>query len=115
MLFRSITKDIAAAFPQLKGAAVEFAWSGTMAYAHHRMPVIAEVERDIIVASGFGGHGLNTTAMAATILAETLAHHGKRHQIFARYGLRPSYGALGRLAARLNFWRSRSQDQKAGG
>ena len=114
-LRKAIAKAIAGAFPQLKGAAVEFAWSGTMAYAPHRMPVIAEVERDIFVTSGFGGHGLNTTAMAATILAETLAHHGKRHHLFARYGLQPSYGALGRIAARLNFWQFRRRDQMAGG
>ena len=107
---RAIARNIAAAFPQLRGVAVEHAWSGAMAYAPHRMPVIAEIERDLYLLAGFGGHGVNTSAVAATILAETLANHGKAHQHFARFGLQPSRGTLGRLAARLRQWRRSARE-----
>ena len=35
----------------------------------HRMPQIGEIERGLWLASGFGGHGLNNTAMAGELVA----------------------------------------------
>ena len=40
-----------------------------MAYAVHKMPQIGELAPGYWLASAFGGHGLNTTAMAGEMIA----------------------------------------------
>src|SRR6202167_4740808 len=65
----ALTGDIKKTYPQLGDAAVDYAWSGTLGLTIHRMPQIGELGPGVWLASGFGGHGLNTTAMAGNIIA----------------------------------------------
>ena len=62
--------DILKVYPQLGEVEIEYAWSGMIGYALHRMPQIGELSPGLWIASGFGGHGLNTTAMAGRIIAQ---------------------------------------------
>jgi gamma-glutamylputrescine oxidase len=105
-----LARDMAEVFPALSGVRIDYAWSGVMAYAAHKMPQIAEVERDVWVASAFGGHGLNTTAMAALAVTRAIIDRHPSYRLFAPFGLKPTFGPLGRMAAQLEYWRLQAQD-----
>ena len=70
----------------------------------HRMPQIGELGPGVWLASGFGGHGLNTTAMAGNIIARAIvdgdrdlaAIHAVRTGVGGRR-VRPRGGADARL------------------
>ena len=65
---RRYREDISPARP----VAVDHAWSGTLGNSIHRMPQIGELGPGVWLASGFGGHGLNTTAMAGNLIARAI-------------------------------------------
>src|SRR6185503_3526823 len=67
-----LQRDIAAIYPQLGEVEIEHAWSGVLGTPLHRMPQIGELSPGVWLASGFGGHGLNTTAMAGNIIAQAI-------------------------------------------
>ena len=67
-----MARDIAGSFPGLRGVRIDRCWSGIMGYARHKMPQIGEIAPGIWIASAFGGHGLNTTAMAGLVIARAL-------------------------------------------
>jgi glycine/D-amino acid oxidase-like deaminating enzyme len=109
-LARRMAADMARSFPGLRGKKMEFAWSGVMGYAAHKMPQIGEVARDVWVASAFGGHGLNTTAAAGLVVARAIAEGDDSYRLFSPFGLERTYGILGRIAAQLEYWRLQAQD-----
>ena len=66
-------RDLALVYPQLADVAVEYAWSGRMGFARHKMPLIRELAPGLWVNSCFGGHGLNTTTLGGELVASALA------------------------------------------
>ena len=68
----ALTADIKKTYPQLGDVTADYAWSGTLGITMHRMPQIGELGPGVWLASGFGGHGLNTTAMAGNIVARAI-------------------------------------------
>jgi glycine/D-amino acid oxidase-like deaminating enzyme len=68
--------------------------------------------RGVWVASAFGGHGLNTTAAAGLVIARAIAEGDDSHRLFAPFGLDPTYGIIGRIAAQLEYWRLQAQDMR---
>ena len=97
-------------YPQLAALKTELAWSGLMAYARHLMPQLGQLEPDVWHITAFGGHGLNTTAIAAKILAEAILHQSDRIQLFAPWGLSYAGGRIGLAAAQLTYWGLQAQD-----
>lgn len=54
-----LKQDLIKVFPQLKPhITVNYAWSGMMAYALHKMPIIGFTTPNLWHAFGFGGHGV---------------------------------------------------------
>jgi gamma-glutamylputrescine oxidase len=96
--------DIAAIYPQLGQVAVEHVWSGVLGNALHRMPQIGELSTGLWLASGFGGHGLNTTAMAGNILAQAIVEGDDTWRLFAPFELVWAGGKLGRAAMQVYYW-----------
>src|SRR5262249_58467179 len=74
---------MAAVYPQLGEVEVEHAWSGVLGNALHRMPQIGELSPGVWLASAFGGHGINTTAMAGNILAQAVVEGDDTWRAFA--------------------------------
>ena len=111
----AIAKDLRAAmlevYPQLAPLKTELAWSGLMAYARHRMPQLGQMQPDVWHITGFGGHGLNTTAVAGKVLAEAILHQSDRINLFAPWGLSYAGGRLGLAAAQLTYWALQAQDK----
>ena len=104
---RSLLADIRRSFPELGPVAIAHLWRGTLGRTVHRMPQIGEVERGVWVASGFGGHGLNTTAMAGELIGRGIVDGDETWRLFAPYELVWAGGRLGRALAQGVYWGSR--------
>jgi gamma-glutamylputrescine oxidase len=103
-------RDILTIFPQLGDVEITHAWSGVMGYAVHKMPQIGEVSPGLWVASAFGGHGLNTSAMAGELIARAIAEGDDRWRLFSSYDLVHAGGRIGRAAAQLLHGAMRIRD-----
>ncbi|MGA8692519.1 MAG: FAD-binding oxidoreductase, partial [Xanthobacteraceae bacterium] len=68
----ALKADIKHTYPQLGDVEIDYAWAGTLGITVHRMPQIGEVGPGVWLASGFGGHGLNTTAMGGNLIARAM-------------------------------------------
>jgi gamma-glutamylputrescine oxidase len=110
-LARRLGRDIARVYPALKGVEIEYAWSGVMGYAIHRMPQIGMLRPGAWVASAFGGHGLNTTAMAGELIASAILDHDERWRQFIPFGLVWAGGGIGRRITQLVYWGMQLRDK----
>ena len=106
----ALRHDILKVYPQLGAFEIDYAWSGTMAYAVHKMPQIGELAPGYWLASAFGGHGLNTTAMAGEMIARAILDGDDRWRLFSPYELVWAGGRLGRAAAQSMFWSMQLRD-----
>jgi len=104
---RGLVADIRRNFPDLGKVEVAHLWRGTLGRAIHRMPQIGEIERGLWVASGFGGHGLNTTAMGGELIARGIVEADPTWRMFAPYELVWAGGMLGRVLAQGIYWGTR--------
>jgi hypothetical protein len=68
------------------------------------MPQIGELLPGVWLASGFGGHGLNTTAMAGNIIAQAIVEGEDTWRLFAPFELVWAGGTLGRAAMQVYYW-----------
>src|SRR5256714_15222434 len=103
-------RDILRVYPQLGDVEIEYAWTGTMAYAVHKMPQIGELAPGYWLASAFGGHGLNTTAMAGEMIARAILDGDDRWRLFSSYELVWAGGRAGRVAAQAAYWSIQARD-----
>jgi glycine/D-amino acid oxidase-like deaminating enzyme len=105
-----IRREIVTTYPQLEGLKIETAWSGLMAYARHLMPLIGPLMPNVWSCTGFGGHGLNTTAVGARVVAEAIAGESDRYRLFAPFGFVWNGGPFGTAAAQLTYWAYQGMD-----
>jgi gamma-glutamylputrescine oxidase len=103
---RALSADIKKTYPQLGELAVDYAWSGTLGNSIHRMPQIGELGPGLWLASGFGGHGLNTTAMAGNLIARAIVEGDQTWRQFTPFELVWAGGILGRATAQV-YYRTR--------
>ena len=104
---RGLLADIKRNFPDLGAVEIAHLWRGTLGRAVHRMPQIGEIESGLWVASGFGGHGLNTTAMGGELVARGIVETDPTWRLFAPYELVWAGGLLGRALAQGIYWGTR--------
>jgi gamma-glutamylputrescine oxidase len=110
---RALAADIRKTYPQLGRVAVESAWSGSMGTPLHRMPQIGELGPGLWLASGFAGHGLNTTAMAGNLIARGIADDDPTWRLFTPFELVWAGGKYGRALAQIYYWTRRFGDAVA--
>jgi glycine/D-amino acid oxidase-like deaminating enzyme len=108
---RSLEADLAEVYPQLGPVEFDYVWSGVLGNSLHRMPQIGEVSSRMWLASGFGGHGLNTTAMAGCIIARAIIDGDDTWRRFIPFELVWSGGVIGRAAAQVQYWWYRSHER----
>ena len=108
---KSLRAAMEEVYPQLAGVKTERAWSGWMGYARHLMPQIGRLGPDAWHITAFGGHGLNTTAIAGKVLAEAITGETNRIQMFAPWGLDWAGGPFGLMAAQATYWGLQAQDR----
>lgn len=103
--------DMLSVFPQLGRPRVDFAWAGLMGYARHKMPVIGGDGQGQWWATAFGGHGMNTTAMAGILLARAIADGNDEYKRFAPFVPQWVGGSLGRAAVQATYWWMQLRDR----
>src|SRR5579862_2020040 len=108
---RALTGDIAKTYPQLGSVDVEHAWNGTLGNTVHRMPQIGELGPGVWLASGFGGHGLNTTAMAGNLIARAIVEGDQTWRQFSPFELVWAGGIMARAAVQMRNWIKRYRDR----
>jgi gamma-glutamylputrescine oxidase len=104
LIARSLANDIQRTFPGLGKVGIAHFWRGTLGRTVHRMPQIGEIERGLWLASGFGTHGLNNTAMAGELIARGIIDGDETWRLFAPYELVWAGGIVGRMLAQGIYW-----------
>ena len=110
---RRLRRDLRLRFPSLQDAEVDYAWTGEIGMTVHRMPQIGEVSPGVWLANGFAGHGLNTTAMAATLIARAIMEGDDRWRQFQPFELVWAGGRTGRIVVQGAYWGRRQYDELA--
>jgi hypothetical protein len=100
---RAIRRRIATLFPALGKPELRETWCGTIGQTVHGMPQIGEWQPGLWVASGFGRHGLNTTALAGQMIARGILWGDDRWRLFAPFELVWAGGRAGRVAGQVVF------------
>ena len=70
-------------FPQLRGAELEYAWSGNFALSYSRVPQMGRLENGVYFAHGYSGHGMTGSHLFGAILADAIAGDASRFDVFA--------------------------------
>ncbi len=115
-LKQRMAADIATVFPKLSGLPIAHGWSGLMGYTATRMPIIGPIRPRLWSATAFGGHGLNTTAMAGLIVADGIADGGEDWRRFAPFLPRMAdrliggNSAIGRAVTQSVYWGMQFRD-----
>lgn len=104
--------DVLSVYPQLDALKLSHSWEGLMGYAIHKMPLIGEVDEGLWTATAFGGHGLNTTAMAGCLVAQAIAEGSRQYQLFEPYKPIWAGGTFGRIGVQLTYWFMRWRDRR---
>src|SRR5213596_3643421 len=97
----AIQRRISTVFPKLGKVPIEDVFGGAVGVTVHGMPQIGQLRKGLWVASGFGRHGLNTSAMAGQIIARSILWGDERWKLFSPFELVWAGGATGRVAGHL--------------
>jgi gamma-glutamylputrescine oxidase len=110
LLAQAMKSDMVSVFPQLGDPPIDYAWAGIMGYALHKMPLIGRSADGQFYASAFGGHGLNTTAMAGLLVAGAIAEGDDEYRRFAAFEPRWAGGPFGRAGVQGTYWLMQLRD-----
>ncbi len=108
---KTLLRDIRRAYPQLAEVKAEYAWTGMMGNTVHRMPQIGELSPGLWLLSGFGGHGLNTTAMGGQVIGRAIVDGDQAWRLFSPFDLVWAGGGLGRVAVQTYYWSYRTRER----
>jgi gamma-glutamylputrescine oxidase len=103
--------DMLSVYPQLGNPRMDYAWAGLMGYAIHKMPLIGRDAEGQWFATAFGGHGLNTTAMAGQLIARGISGEDDAYRRFAAFAPDWAYGQMGRLGVQGSYWWMQARDR----
>lgn len=103
--------DMASTYASLAAAPMTHAWAGLMAYALHKMPLIGRDGDGVFYATGFGGHGLNTTAMAGLLLSRAMVSGDDEFRRFEPFSPRWAGGPFGRIGVQSSYWWMQARDR----
>ena len=111
LLAESMKRDMLSTFPQLGNPRIDYSWAGLMGYALHKMPLIGRDTQGQWFATAFGGHGMNTTAMAGQLIARAIAGADDEYRRFAAFAPVWAGGQLGRLGVQTSYWWMQLRDR----
>jgi gamma-glutamylputrescine oxidase len=81
---RATRKRMLKVFPQLEDAEIEFAWGGFVDITMSRAPDFGRLAPNVYYLQGFSGHGIALTGIAGKLVAEAIAGHAERFDVFTR-------------------------------
>jgi gamma-glutamylputrescine oxidase len=70
-------------FPELRGVAIDFAWSGNFALTMTRVPHVGRLSANVLFSHGDSGHGVTTTHLLGRLLGEAVQGRLERFDAFA--------------------------------
>ncbi|MFX1674371.1 FAD-binding oxidoreductase [Paraburkholderia sp. A2WS-5] len=76
--------DMLKTFPQLADVKVDYAWGGFVDITMNRAPHFGRLSPTVYFAQGFSGHGVNTTGLAGTLIAEAIHGQAARFDLFGK-------------------------------
>jgi FAD dependent oxidoreductase len=94
----TIARRIRTIFPRLGKPEIAEVWGGVVGQTVHGMPQIGQLRKGLWVASGFGRQGMNTSAMAGHLIAQSILWGDDRWRLFAPFELVWAGGTTGRIA-----------------
>ena len=101
----AIQRRIRTVFPQLGRVEIAETFGGVSGQTVHGMPQVGQLRKGLWVASGFGGQGLNTSAMAAQLIVQGILAGDDRWKLFSPFELVWAGGISGRVAGHaVNLW-----------
>lgn len=71
-------------YPELAGTRVDFTWGGRIGIVLTRIPAIGRLEPNVYYMEGYCGHGVNTSHIAADIVADAIHGTTTRFDVFER-------------------------------
>lgn len=71
-------------YPQLEGAAIDYAWGGTLAITLNRLPHFGRLSPHVYFAHGYSGQGVALAHLAGQLIAEAVCGKPERFDVFAR-------------------------------
>jgi gamma-glutamylputrescine oxidase len=110
-LAEDMKRDMISVFPELGDPPIDYAWAGIMGYALHKMPLIGRSADGQFYATAFGGHGLNTTAMAGLLIAHAIAEGDDEYRRFAVFAPNWAGGPFGRAGVQGSYWWMQLRDR----
>lgn len=99
----AIQRRIRSVFPILGQVPIAELWGGVVGQTVHGMPQIGALRRGLWVASGFGRQGLNTSALAANLIAGGILRGDDRWRLFAPFELVWAGGRAGQVAGQAAY------------
>lgn len=81
---RVLRKRIAAVFPQLTEARVEYAWGGYLDITPNRAPHFGRLGPSAYFIQGLSGHGMVISGIAGKLVCEVIAGSAERFDMFGR-------------------------------
>jgi len=111
----ALRRSLANVYPQLQPVEFSHVWAGTVGIAVHRMPQIGEVSPGLWVASAFGEHGINMSAVAGNLIARAIADGDDLWKLFLPYDLVWAGGTAGRAVVQARTWWLRKAETLAAG
>ncbi len=95
-LENSLKKSIKKILPGLEKYKAWCTWSGHVAITVNRLPHIGAIDKNILFAQGYSGHGLAITTMVGRMIAEVLLSRNNDFELFKKVEHRnfPGFGVL---------------------
>lgn len=81
---RATQRRMLKVFPQLADARIEFAWGGYVDITMSRAPDFNRLAPNVYYLQGFSGHGIALTGIAGKLIAEAIAGHAERFDVFTK-------------------------------
>jgi len=106
-----LREDLCSVYPQLQEVKIDKAWSGLMAYAGHKMPIVQQQQPGVWICSSFGGHGLNTGTICGVKVAQGICAINQDYQLLSPFGCDWNGGILGPMVANLTYKYLRLKDK----
>lgn len=97
----AIQRRINTVFPRLGKVAIADVFGGAVGTTVHGMPQVGQLRKGLWVASGFGHHGIATSAMGGLLVARSILWGDERWRLFSPFELVWAGGPTGRVAGHL--------------
>ena len=81
---KTLTPRMLKIYPELADVRIDYEWGGKLAVVINRTPMLGRINDNVYYSQGYSGHGVNTTHIAAEIIADAIGGTLERFDLFAK-------------------------------